>query len=48
MKIFSDVLRDMEGKLDRELQNREIEFLHWVFDRHQDEQQRENEHATNQ
>lgn len=44
---FSDVRCDMERQLGRKLQEPEIEFLHWVFNRHQEEQQGESEHATN-
>lgn len=47
MKTFSDVLRDMEKNLGREMQDREIDFLHWVFDRYQEEQQKEKKHAIN-
>ncbi|GGB35038.1 hypothetical protein GCM10011409_10640 [Lentibacillus populi] len=43
MESFLHVLKDTEKKLGRQLQEREIEFLQWVYDRYtEEEQQKEN------
>lgn len=43
MKSFLDALEeDTQEKLGRQLQKREIKFLHWVYDRYKEEQQKDN------
>ncbi|WP_430790097.1 hypothetical protein VBD025_05580 [Virgibacillus flavescens] len=37
---FFHVLEDTRVKLGRQLQKNEIEFLRWMYDRYQDEQQK--------
>jgi hypothetical protein len=41
MESFLDVLiEDTREKLGRQLQKREVEFLHWMYDRYKEEQQK--------
>ncbi len=39
MESFSQVHEETEEKLGRELQENEVEFLHWVYQRYTEEQQ---------
>lgn len=48
LKTFSELLRNTEEQLGRKMQDREVEFMHWVFDRYQEEQKGFKGHATNQ
>ncbi len=43
MESFSEVYEDTKGKLGRQLQEKEKEFLHWVYESYEKERQKNGE-----